>query len=95
MKTNEEYLQDYRKRYKEFEEKGELWRLNTTEEEFMAVVERKRVIWDNRKGRPYQALIELSVRSGIALALQGKVTYEEMKAQAQRVKLRTPEKHSL
>lgn len=83
MKTTEEYLIDYLDKKNELSEKGELWRLRVTQEEFLAEIERLRVseIYQKKSNSLSEYHIQKNVEEMIAALLMGIATLDEMREQ--------------
>lgn len=87
MKSNEEYLNEYHLKKKELEERGELWRLRVTEDEFISEIERirKKGI-ESRKGSSLNEYhLQRNEEGQIEIMLMKNATYEEKLEQAERI----------
>ncbi len=87
MKSNEEYLNDYHLKKKDLEERGELWRLMVTEEEFISEIERirKKGIESRKSSSLNEYHIQRNEEGQIGIMLMEKATYEEKLEQAERI----------
>lgn len=87
MKSNEEYLNDFHLKKKELEERGELWRLRVTEEEFISEIERirKEGIESRKSSSLNEYHIQRNEEGQIEIMLMEKATYEEKLEQAERI----------
>lgn len=88
MKSNEEYLNDFHLKKKELEERGELWRLRVTEEEFISEIDRiRKESIESRKGSSLNEYhIQRNEEEQIEIMLMEKATYEEAKEQFERLR---------
>ena len=88
MKSNEEYLNDFHLKKKELEERGELWRLRVTEDEFISEIERiRKESIESRKGSSLNEYhIQRNEEEQIEIMLMEKATYEEAKEQFERLR---------
>jgi len=92
MKSNEEYINDYWDNYNKLSNKGELWRLRFTLEEFILEIEKVR-IWGvearaekNLILKRSESLIKHNEDGMMVLLLQNAMTYEEVKEQTERIR---------
>ncbi len=87
MKSTEEYINDYLEKYTSFLKKGELWRFRLTLNEFIKEIERIREYGIEQRKSNY--LNEYHIQSNqngmISIKLQGALTWEEMKAQVDKM----------
>lgn len=88
MKSTEEYLDDYFDKYNELQREGELWRLRLTPQEFIKEVERARTygVEARKDGKLTEYHIQRSEEGIIVVALMNRVTLEEAKEQAARIR---------
>ena len=87
MKSTEEYISDYLEKYTTLMKKGELWRLRVTLNEFIKEIEIIREYgMEQRKSNYHNEFhIQNSQNAMISIKLQGAFTWEEMKAQADKM----------
>ncbi len=83
-KTNEELIVDYQNALSFLESKGETWRMKYTIEEYLLEVEKIREVEANH-GWFNDYHKQTSISSMLSLLLQPKLTFEEAKAQVQRM----------
>ncbi len=87
MELNEVYFKKYLLKKAELEEKGELWRLRVTQEEFLSEIERLREyeIIAKKDGTLNEYSIQRNIEGTISIMLMDILTFEEAKEQADRI----------
>lgn len=87
MESNEKYLEKYLLKKAELEEKGDLWRLRVTQEEFLKEIQRLRKYEIDTKGNSTlnDYHIQQNIEGTISIMLMESSTYDEMKEQAKRI----------
>lgn len=89
MESNEKYLKEYLLKKLELEQKGELWRLRVTEEEFISEIQRLREYEiDSKKNSDLNEYhIQRNIEGMIEVMLMNACTPEEAKEQTNRIKI--------
>lgn len=86
MESNEKYLEKYFLKKTELEQKGEIWRLRVTQEEFLSEIKRLREYEIDAKkyGSLNEYHIQRNIEGTISVMLMDACTLEEMKEQTNR-----------
>ncbi|MFZ4799572.1 MAG: hypothetical protein ACOYMA_18905 [Bacteroidia bacterium] len=87
MESNEKYFEQFFLKKMELEQKGELWRLRVTAEEFLSELQRLRMyeVEANKNSTLNEYHIQRNIEGTISVMLMDACTYEEMKEQAKRL----------
>lgn len=88
MKTKEVYLQVYDQKLNNLIAKGEEWRIRVTRQEFLSEIERLRIYesdeMNSKRFNEYH--IQSNIRGGISIMFMDRVTHEEAREQARRLR---------
>jgi len=88
MESNEKYLEKYFLKKSELEQKGEIWRLRVTQEEFLSEIQRLREyeIEAKKNSNLNDYHIQRSIEGTIEIMLMDACTFEEAKEQTNRLR---------
>jgi histidyl-tRNA synthetase len=95
MKSNQEYLEIFNLKKKELEERGELWRMRVSEDEFIVEIEkiRRYGIEARKNSKLNEYHIQRSEEAQVYVLLMEKSTKEEMIEQANLISKQAEEEH--